>query len=79
MEGACVPSERRRGKPWPGWIPVNYKLDKEIGDAYYALYAMMNGEYADLLARGLPLDGRVPEWPPDGDYVFEKGAMERAE
>jgi len=74
--------EQMRGKPWPGWVPVVYArggIDKNIGDAYRELYLRMNGEYADLLAKGVPLDGRTAEWPPDGDYVFEKGAMERAE
>lgn len=67
--------KRLAGNPWPGWMPVNYKLDKEIGDAYYALFLRMNGEYADLLVRGVPLEGRVAEWPPDGEYVFEDGVM----
>ena len=71
--------ERMMGKPWPGWVPVSYKRDKKIGDAYRELYLRMNGEYADLLARGVPLEGRKAEWPPDGDYVFEGGVMERVE
>ena len=64
-----------RQMPWPGWVPVDYKRDKDIGNAYRELYVRMNGEHADLLARGVPLDGRKAELPPDGDYVFENGEI----
>jgi len=71
-------SEQMTGKPWPGWTPIVYAkggVDKDIGNAYRELYLQMNGEYADLLARGVPLEGRTAEWPSDGDYVFERGVM----
>jgi hypothetical protein len=57
-------------KPWPGWVPILPKRDKEISRAYRELFQRMNPD------RAPDLPAKAAQWPGDGRYRFVKGRME---
>jgi hypothetical protein len=62
-------------RPYPGWISVNYKLDKNIGDAYRELFLRMNPAADRRVEIGGVWSGTPTVSPPDGDYVLDGGEM----
>jgi len=58
-------------KPWPGWTPVVYQLDRDIGQAYQRMFVTLNPDYFKL-----PPELRVKvQWPPDGLYEYDGREM----
>lgn len=58
-------------RPYPGWFPIGPQSDKAISRAYRALFVAMNPGSGGV--RATPR--RKAIYPPDGDYIFERGVM----
>ena len=64
-------------KPYPGWMPISPQTDPDISRAYRRLFVQMNPDRdAPAMLTKLPGGREKVEWPPDGEYVYEKDRME---
>ena len=57
-----------RRKPWPGWVMLPAPHDPRATKTDQRISKAYRALYVEL-----------GEWPPDGDYVFRGGKMERVE
>lgn len=62
-------------RPYPGWFPVGPKSDPDIVRAYRELFRRMNPGSEKRVKLGSVRSGPPVQYPPDGDYVFERGEM----